>query len=157
MALDDIAKALIEGHEGRRLKVYKDKLGFDTIGIGFNLNRADAKDVLAKVGADYDAVLAGRPLTDLQVDIIFDNLRADATREAAATCPNFDTLSDNRKAVLIDMAFQMGERGLSKFHGMLAAVEDGNAKLAAAEMLNSAWALQTPHRAKHDADLMIAG
>ena len=51
-------------------------------------------------------------------------------------------------SVLIEMAFQMGVAGVSKFEKMLAALIDHNYKLAAEEMLDSKWARQTPTRAQ---------
>lgn len=66
-------------------------------------------------------------------------------------------LNDARKAVLINMAFQLGFNGLSKFRNMLAAVQSEQYVLAASEMLDSLWAKQTPNRAKELSEQMLTG
>src|SRR3990172_5316451 len=40
--------------EGKKSKAYLDSRGIPTIGIGFNLQRADARQLLKDVGADYN-------------------------------------------------------------------------------------------------------
>jgi len=65
--------------------------------------------------------------------------------------------SDVRRAVIINMAFQIGVSGLLKFNNMLSAYLDGYYELAAKEMLNSKWAIQTPNRAKELAEQMQTG
>ncbi len=149
------AADLISQHEGNRLSVYPDSLGNPTIGKGFNLARGDAREILDSVGADYAAVMSGSPLTQAQVDQIFALTLRVATAQAIALVPSWEALSETRQAVLTDMCFEMGALGLSKFHGMLAAIEAQDWNRAAAEMLNSEWARQVPHRAKDDAELMI--
>ena len=63
--------SMIERHEGRRNEVYKDSLGIPTIGIGYNLRNATAKEDLAKVGANLKEVLRGKQLSDDQVNELF--------------------------------------------------------------------------------------
>jgi lysozyme len=60
-------------------------------------------------------------------------------------------LDEVRKAVLINMAFQLGIAGLSKFGKALFHMRDGNWEAAAAEFANSLVArVQTPQRwARH--------
>lgn len=62
-----------------------------------------------------------------------------------------------RGAVLLDMAYNMGVAGLMNFHHMLAAVQAGDWKTAAAEMLNSTWAKQVKNRAYRLAAVMENG
>ena len=61
-------------------------------------------------------------------------------------CPILDSLA---REIVIEMVFQLGETGVSKFKNMLKALEEGpDYKTAAIEMLDSRWAKQTPNRAK---------
>jgi lysozyme len=46
------------------------------------------------------------------------------------------------------MTFQMGPAGVGKFKNMLIALQNQSYAEAAAEMLDSRWAKQTPNRAK---------
>lgn len=67
------------------------------------------------------------------------------------------SLDDTRKEVLIEMAYQLGVKGLSKFYKMLKALRDMDYDTAADEMLNSLWARQTPQRCKRLSEVMRNG
>ena len=62
-----------------------------------------------------------------------------------------------RLAVLQSMAYQMGVQGLAAFKNTLQAVIERRWNDAAAGMLNSRWARQTPDRAKRHAQQMRTG
>jgi lysozyme len=66
-------------------------------------------------------------------------------------------LNAPRGAVLINMAYNLGLRGLYSFSGMLTAVKDGLWNTAAAHMMTSLWAKQVPRRAKYLAAQMATG
>ncbi|MFF3855607.1 glycoside hydrolase family protein [Micromonospora sp. NPDC002575] len=138
--------------------VYVDTKGHPTVGIGFNLDRADARARLAAVGANYDDVRAGRvDLTQVQITILFEQTIAEATSDAYTLLVNFDQLSTARQAVVIDMIFNLGRAGVAQFHNMLAALDRGDYETAASEMENSAWKQQTGTRASQDVTLMRRG
>lgn len=54
----------------------------------------------------------------------------------------FDKLAEPRQLALLSMIFNMGERGLSLFHGMFRAIQAGDWGKAADEALDSLWAKQ---------------
>ena len=63
------AKSMIKRHEGVRTCVYKDTMGYRTIGVGFNLDQGSARSTCQRLGIDYNAVLSGsKCLTNAQVD-----------------------------------------------------------------------------------------
>lgn len=66
-------------------------------------------------------------------------------------CPNIDETARN---IVVEMVYQMGAYGVSKFKGMLKALQDEDYKQASVEMLDSKWAKQTPNRAKRMAERM---
>jgi lysozyme len=66
-------------------------------------------------------------------------------------CPNINEIARN---IVVEMVYQMGAYGVSKFKGMLKALQDGDYKQASVEMLDSKWAKQTPNRAKRMAERM---
>ena len=70
---------------------------------------------------------------------------------------NWNNLSQEMQHVLVNMCFQLGQGGLSNFKNFKAAIETENWKSAAAEMLDSRWAKQTPERAQrlHDRVLQL--
>jgi len=53
----------IEQWEGRKSHVYKDQMEHPTIGVGFNLDRRDARRHLEELGLDYNRVRAGEVIT----------------------------------------------------------------------------------------------
>ena len=127
-------KTTLIADEGLRLKPYKctgDKL---TIGVGRNL---EAKGI-----------------SEAEALFLLDNDIKDAKDAARRLIRTFDLLSDERKIVLVSMVFQMGEMGVSKFRNMIKAIEMQSFDIAAAEMLQSRWAVQTPERAKRLSDMM---
>tara|TARA_Y100000034_G_scaffold40348_1_gene49729 strand:- start:739 stop:1155 length:417 start_codon:yes stop_codon:yes gene_type:complete len=126
----------IKQHEGLKLKPYHCTSGKLTIGYGRNL---EAK-----------GVSKGEAESMLLSDIA-------EVEEKLVRAGLLIGLNDARKAVLINMAFQLGFNGLSKFRNMLAAVQSEQYVLAASEMLDSLWAKQTPNRAKELSEQMLTG
>jgi len=60
----------------------------------------------------------------------------------------------NAKCVLIEMVFQLGVGGVSKFKKMWSALQEQDYNKASIEMLDSRWAKQTPSRANSLASIM---
>lgn len=133
----DIVRAQLVVDEGRRNKPYVDTVGKTSIGIGRNLT----DDGLSRA----------------EIDFLFDNDVALAEYIARKVFPSFSELTDARKAVLINMAFNMGEETLAQFHGTISAVTDGDYELAAKRMLASRWAKQVGVRAGRLAEAMRKG
>jgi lysozyme len=116
--------------EGTESCAYQDSLGYWTIGVG---RLIDARK--------------GGGLSNDEIDYLLDNDIKAKTAEVLRALPWAARLSEARRAVLVNMAFQMGTKGLLAFHRTLGSVEDGQYGDAAVEMLNSTWAKQTPARA----------
>jgi lysozyme len=134
MSYRDIVKAQLRVDEGVRLKVYRDSLGIETIGVGRNIR--------------------DKGLSMPEVDFLLENDLTDAERDARSLFPTFDKLSDVRKAVLINMSFNMGRERLSKFKKLRKAVQDEDWAEAARQMLLSTWASQVGARATRLAQQM---
>ena len=111
-------RELIKKHEGVRLKVYKDSLGIPTVGVGFNLNRPDANAVLASVGAKHADVVAGKPLTDAQVDALLDKDLDACEKDLEALIPDIRSFPVEAQAVLMDLRFNLGGAGHIEFGRM---------------------------------------
>ena len=123
-------------HEGLHLKPYKCPSGFITIGVGRNL--------------ETKGISQGEAIMLLQHDI------EDAEKKLN-TIPIFKKLSENRKAVLIDMCINLGFQGLQSFKKMWIALEQNKFDIATAEMLNSKWHEQVGNRAIELAHIMFIG
>ena len=126
--------------EGVVRHAYEDSLGFTTIGVG---RLIDAR--------------RGGGLRDSEIDFLLHNDIAEKTAQVLAALPWASKLSETRRAVLINMAFQLGINGLLKFKRALGSIEAGQYSEAAMEMLDSLWAQQTPERAKRLAKQMTTG
>jgi|TARA_R100001463_G_scaffold115866_1_gene171101 lysozyme len=124
----------IKHHEGFVEHVYDDSLGIPTIGYGFAI-----KDLVLQ--------------EDLCDEILLRKLRI-LGRSVMSKFPFFDSLPSDCKTVLMEMCYQLGVTGVSKFKKALKAMEDGDWEKAADEMLDSKWAKQTPNRAKEMSDII---
>lgn len=143
-------------HEGYRNKVYKDTEDIPTIGIGFNLYRKDAPFLLESCGANYEEVVSGnQSLTDDQIDFLFNYTIKDSIQSVEAVISNYHELSDVRKRVLIDMCFNLGLRGFSKFKNTRKAVEEYRFSDAATLMKQSLWCGQVKSRCKRLTEMML--
>lgn len=138
MNREALKKSLIR-HEGIRYKAYKDSEGFWTIGVGHKLPAYTPRvmtleEVMTQLDADID--------------------------EAEAGARNFDwyyTLSGVRQAVIVEMVFQLGFYGVSKFKNMILAIIDKDFNKAADEMKDSKWYRQTPKRCDELSEIMRRG
>jgi GH24 family phage-related lysozyme (muramidase) len=148
----------IERWEGRRSRVYTDTRGHPTIGVGFNLDRPDARGHIEDVGLDYDQVRAGLvELSDSQIDRLFD---ADVDRsiaDARTLVANFDSIPETKQKVVVDMVFNLGARGFAAFRNTINAIEQEDWQRAAREMKDSRWYGQVGNRAPANVAVMGAG
>lgn len=130
-------KVMIARQEDFRQYPYKDLTGHETIGYGRNLRIN---------GISQDEAL-----------ILMENDLMKAEEELWKTFPGYEKLSDARKVVLIDMAFNLGIEGFMQFRGMILAIDANDFDKAAEEMLESLWATQTKSRAIQLAMIMRTG
>jgi lysozyme len=115
--------------EGLRLEVYDDTLANPTIGFGH----------LVKQGEQFGKITPHEAIALLINDYAI-------ARDSVES--RYSWADGDVKLVLINMTYQMGPARLAKFEKAIGALRDGNYKLAAAELLDSAWAKQTPKRAQ---------
>lgn len=120
-----------------RTKPYRDTMGKLTIGIGRNLD---------DVG-----------LSTAEINQLLENDLDRAEACAAELFPNFDSLSDARRAVLVNMAFNMGRDRLALFRKLRKAVEACDFDTAYTEIVSSLWASQVGVRATRLAKQMKEG
>ena len=131
----------VKRHEGYRNKVYLDTLGKRTVGVG-HLCVEDFWEDDKEYEEDF---LMGILEKDLQ----------SAIDQADDMCKDLKISSD-AKILIIEMIFQLGGNGVSKFRKMWQALQQDPPDYAEAsvQMLDSRWAKQTPNRANEMADHM---
>lgn len=137
---------MIEQHEGRHNKVYKDSLGIPTIGIGYNLRNSTAKKDLSQVGANLNDVLRGKELTNKQVNDLFKISLDRSLRDAKIYYPGFNELPETAKGILVDMSFNLGLNKLRGFKDLKKALHVSNYDKAADAMVDSKWYKQVKSR-----------
>jgi len=145
---DKLNKQLTQ-HEGKKSRVYIDPAGNPTIGVGFNLNRSDAKSKIEALGLVFDNVKNGtQELTDEQIAKLLNDDVVGAIADCKQVFPEFTELSDVRQRVLVDMMFNLGKTKFAGFKKMIAAVKDKDFAKAADEMKDSRWYVQVKDRGK---------
>lgn len=106
----------------------------------------------------------GRNISDngisrAEAEMFLANDIADAEDDARRLLSDagFEALTDNRRSVIVNMAFNLGYARLSRFTAMIGALKVGRYQAAAQEMRNSVWATQVKARAEELAGLMEKG
>lgn len=127
-------------HEGEVLHAYQDHLGFWTIGVGRLIDKRK-----------------GGGISKEESEMLLKNDIDEVMFELNNRLPWYNALNDARKAVLMNMAFQLGITGLMGFSKTLSLIEAGDYAQAADQMLRSKWASQTPNRAYEMAEQMRKG
>ena len=118
----------IKKHEGFRSTVYQCSEGYDTIGYGFAI-----KDL--KLDEDIAELILVRKLADLVARI-------------KETFPWTKDAPEEIQDVVVDMCYQLGINGFSKFKKTIYLLETEQYEEASIEMLDSLWAKQTTARAR---------
>ena len=132
----------VKKHEGYRNKVYLDTLGKRTVGVGHlcvedfweDDKEYEEKFLMTILEHDLETAIKGAK------DLMSEN-----------GCMDMDEVAEE---IIIEMIFQLGKTGVSKFRNMWKALSSLDYSTAASEMLDSRWAKQTPNRAKAMAKTM---
>jgi len=124
----------IKESEGFRSTVYKCTAGHDTIGYGFAI-----KDLY---------------LTKKDCDMLLERKIAELKIRVNNKFPFVSDLPQAVQDVVVEMCYQLGVTGVSKFSLTLKHLENKDFENAAIEMLDSRWAKQTPNRAKKLSDIV---
>ena len=132
----------VKKHEGYRNKVYLDTLGKRTVGVGhlcvedFWEDDKEYEESFLMTILEHDLQTAIKGAKDLM---------------AENGCMDID---EQAEELIIEMVFQLGKTGVSKFKNMWKALSGLDYSTAADQMLDSRWAKQTPNRANGMADVM---
>jgi len=119
--------------EGYVNKIYKCSEGFDTIFYGHKVTPEDTYEH----GVEYPKEMG---------EEVFDK-DFQRTLEAAERLIDNKPINYVAKEVIINMVYQIGEGGVSKFKNMWKALDSEDYGEASFQMLDSLWAKQTPARA----------
>ena len=131
-------KERIKKHEGFVNKIYLDSLGKATIGYGHLITPNDNFEE----GVEYSKEL---------LDEVFNRDFLIAKRDADELLQDI-SIVENAHGIIIEMVFQLGKTGVSKFKKMFTALSVGDYNEAANQMLDSQWRKQTPKRCEELAE-----
>ena len=124
----------IKLHEGFRPTVYQCTEGYDTIGYGFAVKDLElTKDIAEKILIQKVAELESKISKKFEW---------------------YHTAPQEAKEVVINMCYQLGLSGFSKFKKTIYLLETEQYEDASIEMLDSLWAKQTPIRAKELSEIV---
>lgn len=118
----------IKEHEGFKSSVYQCTEGYDTIGYGFAVKDLEITE-------------------DIAEQILIQKL-AELESKISKKFEWYHTSPQEAKEVVINMCYQLGLSGFSKFKKTIYLLETEQYEEASVEMLDSLWAKQTPRRAK---------
>ena len=138
--------AQVKRHEGLSLVPYRCPAGYLTIGYGHNIDAGNGPDI-----KEDDRITEKEAEKLLELD-----LRAVGTSLDSAL-PGWRKLDEPRQSVILNMAFNLGVRGLMGFKKALAAVKAGDFENADSEMLDSKWRRDVKVRAYELAEQMRTG
>lgn len=146
MGFNEVVR-LIQLEEGCRLESYKDSQGVWTIGWGYNLE-----------AHGYDkAEAASTVWTKDQADAALSDEINAVTAEIDRRWPKWRELDEVRQAAIVSSVYQLGAPGASYFLATIAAIKALDWDKAAAQMLKSKWATQTPRRVQRNAEMIRTG
>ena len=132
-------KEEIISDEGCVLKVYRDHLGYFTIGVGHLVLPSDEEWGTGE----------GTPITQTRADeLLFHDLNTVLDECESHFHQNWSLWPEEVKLIIANMAFNLGITRLKKFQLMLTAINAEDYIEASKEGLNSKWAKQVHNRAR---------
>lgn len=128
----------LEIDEGVKYEIYLDHLGYPTFGIGH---------LILKTDPEY-----GQPVgTKVSQERVYDAFNDDicnVLNDCVKLYIDFYVLPEEAQQIIANMMFNLGYTRLSKFKNMKKAVEEGNWKEAANQMVESRWYGQVGMRSR---------
>ena len=141
----------ITENEGRRKKPYKCPAGFNTIGVGWNMDSNRLPRSVQEYLNDHGEI------TEEMIDMLLDLSISRALNDCASLFPDFNNFSANRKIALTDFLFNVGYRRAIQFIKAIHAINVKDWDKAADEMIDSKWFVQVPNRALKVVDMVRNG
>ncbi len=133
--------------------------GYPTVGIGFMLERPDARAKIERLGIDYDLLVKSAPknykgpkpeLNDEQIKVLFDGDISQTVIEAQSIYANFEKMPKSVQIVAVDLTFNMGAAKLQEFSTFNSFMRSGNFAAAANALERTAYYDQVGDRAKRN-------
>ena len=115
------------------------------------------KDTVGKLTTGYGRNITDKGFSEDEVQFMLQNDIQEVVDGLRKSYWWFDELDDVRQEVVINMAFNLGLYGFSKFKNTIGYISDGDYPQAAQNMLRSKWATQVGRRAQELSHMMATG
>ncbi len=132
----------IKSYEGLRLTVYKDSLGYPTVGYGHLVHPRDDLKLGEKISLE-------------RAEELFQHDLETAKADALLLVSNLYDLHPVAREVLFNLSFNLGYKKLSKFVMTLSAFRRKKYKEAAKGLQNSLWYKQVKLRGKEIVEALM--
>ena len=146
-----------QDYEGFKPHIYKDSLGYDTIGFGHKLTKKDKR-----TGRFNNLHFKNDTEAKLYFKNIFDEEKAGTTQQFYKNYPSLQKAPESARVAFEDMAYNIGPQFLDKFPNAKKAALNGDYETVGYEMVQggkpnsfSAYAKQVGQRAFDNADRLI--
>ena len=143
MDIEKLKKQLILD-EGLKEYIYIDTEGNPTFGIGHLLTKKDPEWYAFKSLKKGGKLKVSKE----RIFAAFDDDVEQAIQSCYKIFDEFDDFLDEVQQIITNMMFNLGINRFKKFEAFIASIYDKNYKLAAREMKDSLWYVQTKDRAK---------
>lgn len=153
--MTDLTRQLLQHDEGVRADMYHDTKGCRTIGIGHNLDASPPCDMVVSLQQS-----AGLPVDN---DWLPESIEAQYSHDLPANAswlwgkPWWGACSDERKAALNDMAFNLGPEKMQTFTTFLGLCAAGDWEAAANDLMNTLVAKELPVRYYRISRILLTG
>ena len=127
----ELMKAELIRDEGIRHSAYQDHLGYWTIGVGRLIDERK-----------------GGRLTQTEVETLLQNDIEVCLKDISNEAWFLGADTDNRRRALVNMRFQLGDRGIRTFKNSLKMIAQQRWAEAGVNLRKSKWYRQTPKRAE---------
>lgn len=146
--------------EGVRNDLYKDTLGYWTIGIGHLVTKsANKNEAIAILDKNFGRATTGN-LTDTEVKQLFnEDIQSvvNQIKRNATVSEVYESLDANRQMAMTNFAFQLGVTGVAGFTNSLKLLKEKKWDEAAVNLKKSRWFSQTPNRANRVIEVFRTG
>lgn len=147
--IDEIVRKvkIYEGYSDEPYKCPADKW---TIGYGYNYEDRG-------FAAQYITEIIKNGFTEGLADILVKQDVLNCYEACEKNIKGFNDLDNNRRAVIVDMCYQLGLSGLLQFRKMLNAIAVHDYETASEEMQDSRWYKQSGRRSIANVKQMLTG
>lgn len=156
----DILREMIAFDEGKVLKIYRDSLGYYTVGIGHLLTKKDSlKEAISILDQQVGRNTNGNITNDEAAMLFEKDLEVVLKGVKRNTLLNevYQAIDPTRRLALLNMVFQLGEAGTANFkNSMRIAINNDWTKLES-NLKQSLWYKQTKNRATRVIQVFSSG